>query len=194
MTVQNATQNHEYSVYYLKKYNIWYRKYFPVDVPFKFIARAMCRGKILDVGCGPGRYLSFLGNRITGVDYNWDFVYYARNKRYRVFHTSEFFGRRMEYFDTLLFAHILEHMSMEDGIDLINNYLPYLKFNGRIIIIVPHGYCYKNDPTHVLYYDRNKIEELAFKLNFKNGKTFYHPFPDWMSSFLVTDGIYILSK
>lgn len=70
--------------------------------------------------------------------------------------------------------------------------MPFLKKEGRIVIIVPHGYCFKNDPTHILYYDKNKVEELASNINFRLITSFYHPFPDWLSKWLITDGIYIL--
>jgi SAM-dependent methyltransferase len=59
MNTKNSTKSKDYADYYLKKFNIWYRKVLPVDVPFSFIAKRACCGKILDIGCGPGRYLKF---------------------------------------------------------------------------------------------------------------------------------------
>lgn len=194
MLNSNSTSNHEYTKYYLGKYNIWYRRLFPIDIPFKFIAKSCCRGKILDIGCGPGRYLSFFKDKAIGVDHNKDFVAYTRERGFKTFYSKDFLADNKEVFDTLLFSHILEHMNLEEGVALVKTYLPFLKKYGRIVIIVPHGYCFRNDPTHVLYYDKNKVEELAYALNYKIKKKFYHPFPDWLSRYLITDGIYILEK
>ena len=189
------TNTHQYTKYYMKKYNIWYRKLFPVDIPFKFIAKACCKGRILDVGCGPGRYLAFFKNDAVGVDHNKDFVAYAQNQGFNSYFSEDFLKKGIQVkFDTLLFSHILEHMNLQEGIKLINTYLPYLKKNGRIVIIVPHGYCFENDPTHVLYYDFNRVEELASKIHYRIKRNFYHPFPDWLSKWLITDGIYILKQ
>lgn len=190
----NSTSNHEYTEYYLKKYNIWYRRLFPIDIPFKFIAKSCCRGKILDIGCGPGRYLSFFPDRAVGVDHNKDFVEYTRERGFHTFYSKDFLDTNKEEFDTLLFSHILEHMNFQEGITLIKTYLPFLRKEGRIVIIVPHGYCFKNDPTHILYYDKYKIDELAFNINLKVTKSFYHPFPDFLSKWFITDGIYILKQ
>ena len=190
-----STNSNEYTKYYLKKFNIWYRRLFPIDIPFKFIAKACCKGKILDIGCGPGRYLAFFKDKAIGVDHNRDFIEYTRNRGFKTYLTEDFFKANIqEKFDTLLFSHILEHMNFQEGIKLIKRYLPYLKNQGRIVIIVPHGYCYNNDPTHVLYYDKKKIEELAYCLNYKLIKNFYHPFPDYLSKWFITDGIYILKR
>lgn len=99
-----------------------------------------------------------------------------------------------EKFDTLLFSHILEHMNFQDGISLIKTYLPFLNNSGRLVIIVPHGFCFKNAPTHILYYEINKVKELATNIKFLVTKSFYHHFPDFLSQWLITDGIYILKK
>lgn len=190
----NNTNTKEYTRYYLKKFNIWYRRFFPVDIPFKFIAKSCCRGKILDIGCGPGRYLAFFPERATGIDHNIDFINYTRKRGFTSFHTSELDKIKEQKYDTLLFSHILEHMPMNIGENLIKQYINFLKNNGRIVIVVPHGCCYKNDPTHVLYYGPEQINQLSQRIGFHLKKSFYNPFPDFLSNFLITDGIYILER
>lgn len=192
MTTNISTNSKEYTKYYLNKFNIWYRRLFPVDIPFKYIAKSCCKGKILDIGCGPGRYLAFFPDRAIGVDHNMDFIEYTHKRGFTSYHTSELHNIENQKFDTLLFAHILEHMCMYDGETLINTYIKYLNKNGRIIIIVPHGYCYNNDPTHVLYYGPEQVEMLSNRIGFHIRKSFYHPFPDFLSKYFITDGIYIL--
>jgi len=98
MNTKNSTKSKDYADYYLKKFNIWYRKVLPVDVPFSFIAKRACCGKILDIGCGPGRYLKFFKNAV-GVDHNKIFIEYAKKNGFEAYLINEFKHK----FDSLLF-------------------------------------------------------------------------------------------
>lgn len=193
MNTKNSTKSKDYADYYLKKFNIWYRKVLPVDVPFSFIAKRACCGKILDIGCGPGRYLKFFKNAV-GVDHNKIFIEYAKKNGFEAYLINEFKHKFDSLlFDTLLFSHILEHMNFENAILLIKEYLPYLNKNGRIVIVLPDGKSYQNDPTHVLNFTPVEVKLLAKELGLTFKKVFYHPFPKAFGKWLVNDAIYILN-
>jgi len=190
------TSTREYAEYYLKKYHIWWRFWTPLEVPFKYFAKCLCKGKTLDVGCGPGRYLSFLSNA-TGIDHNPCFVGYARDRGFDVYSNEDFekdFDHHLNEFDTLLFSHILEHMEFHLACKFVEKYLPTLKKDGRIVIIVPHGICYHNDPSHICYLDCKMIKELASVNNLNLIKEMYHPFPEWLSRWIVNDAAFILKQ
>jgi SAM-dependent methyltransferase len=189
------TASKEYSDYYLQKYAKWWRFLSPVEIPFKFFARCLCKGKTLDVGCGPGRYLSFLPDA-TGIDHNPEFIFYARRRGFKVFLSQEFdedFDKSLQRFDTLLFSHILEHMEFQQACEFVKKYLPTLKPGGKVIIIVPDGISFKNDPSHRCYFDCNLIKKLASANSLHLQKAMYHPFPKYMSRWLVNDAAYKLS-
>lgn len=193
MNTENSTNSKDYADYYLKKFNIWYRRFLPIDVPFNFVAKMACFGKILDIGCGPGRYLKFFKNAV-GIDHNNLFIEYAKENGFEAYLNSEFKEKfNYFFFDTLLFSHILEHMNFEQAILLVKEYLPYLKKNGRIVIVLPDGRSYYNDPTHVLNFTPVEVKLLAKALDLTYKKVFYHPFPKFFGKWLVNDAIYILN-
>lgn len=189
----NKTQDTDYYRYYLDKYNVWWRFLLPWEVPFKYMARKICKGRVLDVGCGPGRYLSFLADAI-GIDHNPEMVNFARSRGFMAYTSDEFAGEKnftQGSFDTILFAHVIEHMSFSEACNLISAYRSYLKPNGRIVLVVPQGRAYRNDHTHVCYFDDQAINKLAEKLQLHLTRTLHHPFPRQLSEWISNDAIYI---
>jgi hypothetical protein len=69
-------------------------------------------------------------------------------------------------FDTLLIAHVLEHMDARAGEALLGGYLPFLRPGGGVVMICPHAKGYASDATHVKYYDVADLERLARGLGF----------------------------
>ncbi len=190
----NATNTKAYAEYYLKKYNALYRKLLPVDVVFHYIANILCKGRVLDVGCGPGRYLKFFKDAL-GVDHNKYLVKYAQAQGLNALLPNEFTCKypKEPAFDTLLFSHILEHMPIEDSISLIQGYLPYLEKKGRVVVILPHGKSFYNDPTHLVDFKMSHMKTLAAQLNMVLLRQIYYPFPKFFSKYLVNDVIYVLA-
>ncbi|MGH7759140.1 MAG: class I SAM-dependent methyltransferase [Candidatus Dormibacteria bacterium] len=86
--------------------------------------------EVLEVGCGLRRNLLHLEPRGVGVDHNPTSVHICRERGLVAFHTGEF--GRSEYaqsgrFDGLLAAHLIEHMPRDDAVELLGEYLQYLK-------------------------------------------------------------------
>lgn len=190
----NATDNKAYAEYYLKKHGALYRKLLPVDVPFHYIAKVLCKGRVLDLGCGPGRYLKFFKDAI-GVDHNKYLVQYAQAQGLNALQTQDFLQLfpKGPAFDTMLCSHVLEHMPILDAIDLLKTYLPYLKKQGRLVVILPHGKSYKNDPTHVVDFKMSHMQMVAKELNMLLLRQIFYPFPKFFSKYLVNDVIYVLA-
>lgn len=126
----------------------------PVQAPYRAHVRRVCPGSVLDVGCGIGRNLDHLGQRAVGVDHNAVSVQVARRRGLRAHLSAEFAASsdgRLAGYDTLLVAHVLEHLSEADGHRLLNAYLPYLRPGGRVVLICPQERGYGSDPTHVRF-------------------------------------------
>jgi 2-polyprenyl-3-methyl-5-hydroxy-6-metoxy-1,4-benzoquinol methylase len=132
-----------------------------VQAPYRRHIRRVVEGRVLDVGCGIGRNLLHLDGNGVGVDINPHSVESARRSGLTA-HTADDFAACAdavrEGYDTLLFAHVLEHMPHEQASVLLGEYLTYLRPGGRVVIIVPQEAGFRSDPTHVHFFD---LAELA---------------------------------
>lgn len=159
---------------------VWWKKILPVQLPYKLNLRSLKPGYCLDVGCGLGRNLAHLNGNGVGIDHNEYFVKTAKNKGYTVFTPDEFIKSdfAMSYsFDSLLFSHIIEHLDLEEAVEIINQYIKYLKQDGKIIIITPQERGYNSDPSHKLFFDFSKLKMLLSKLDCSVLKEYSFPFP-----------------
>ena len=152
-----------------------------VQAPYAWNARRVCRGRTLDVGCGIGRNLAHLGDRAVGVDHNATSVEVARERGYRA-HTADAFASSEDAapgsYDTLLFAHVLEHMFRRDGVDLVRSYLPYLREDGgRVVAICPQEAGYRSDGSHVEFLDPAALRALLAEVGFTTVESRSFPFP-----------------
>ena len=80
-------------------------------------------------------------------------------------------------FDSLLFAHVLEHMDQAAGIGLVRAYLPYLRQGGRLCVITPQERGYRSDATHVQFVDFDRIHALLDEIEMTVEREFSFPLP-----------------
>jgi 2-polyprenyl-3-methyl-5-hydroxy-6-metoxy-1,4-benzoquinol methylase len=137
-----------------------------VPNPYGWKVRRIATGRVLDVGCGIGRCLDFVRPRGVGVDPNETAVEVCRTKGHQAFTPDEFFAAHTDHapeqqFDSLLCAHVLEHLDEATGVDLIRTYLPYLGANGRVVLITPQERGQRSDATHVRFMDVAELTRLA---------------------------------
>lgn len=153
--------------------------------------------KILDVGCGVGTFAfhcAKAGGRTFGIDYSSESIRvanelcakFAVNDR-----TSFFLGSAMrlpfqnEYFDKIVAADFIEHITAEEKKELLKEMYRVLKPNGLIVIFTPNGtrekignfywrirnkLFYDEIPTAELHYgltNRSEFEKMCRKNNFK---------------------------
>ncbi len=127
-----------------------------VQLPYQWNLRRLGLGRTLDVGCGIGRNLRSLPVGSLGVDHNEEAVRRARGRDLEACTVAEFHAlpvERRSGFDSLLLAHVVEHMTEEDADALLTEYLPCLVPDGRVVLITPQEAGYRTDPTHVRYVD-----------------------------------------
>jgi 2-polyprenyl-3-methyl-5-hydroxy-6-metoxy-1,4-benzoquinol methylase len=157
--------------------------------PYRWNIRRLCSGVVLDVGCGIGRNLRYLDRPdAVGVDHNKSSVAHTKSLGYNAYETSEYKsleGKLKKSFDSLLISHVLEHLSYEGATQLVSGYLPAIKDGGKIVIICPQQRGYASDSTHVTYFDRSLLNQIAAQVNGTNIQYKSFPFPPWMGKFFI---------
>lgn len=158
----------------------WWKQALDVQRPYRWHLRRLGLGFTLDLGCGIGRNLGHLGGQGVGVDHNADAVARCRAAGLTAFLPAEFSAS--EYaapgrFDSLLCAHVLEHMPRTAAANLLAGYLPFVRPRGRVVLIVPQEAGQRTDPTHVTFFNHGELFRLAREVNLDVERTYSFPFP-----------------
>jgi SAM-dependent methyltransferase len=175
-----ATSGHEYASRLRRLEEARWRRLLNVQAPYRWNIRRLGLGRTLDVGCGLGRNLGHLDGNGVGVDHNAESVAIAQSRGLRAFTPEAFLASDEAVpgsFDSLLLAHVLEHLSFDDGLALVRRYLPFLVERGRVCFITPQEAGYRTDPTHVRFVDFEKLRELSEALALGISQQTSFPFP-----------------
>jgi SAM-dependent methyltransferase len=166
---------------HLEQFDRGWRRLLDVQRPYRWNVRRLGLGFVLDVGCGVGRNLKHLGSAAgVGVDHSANAVAKARSRGLTAFTPEEFRSSsyaRAGAFDSLLLAHVLEHMSFTSAVELVKENLPFVRPGGKAVFIVPQAAGYRRDPTHVEYFDGAKLAAVAHACGLEPEKPFSFPFP-----------------
>ena len=158
----------------------WWKRLLRVQAPYAWNLRRMKLGFFLDIGCGIGRNLSHVNGHGVGIDHNSHSVHYCREAGLEAYTTSAFKelpSERRTGFDSLLFAHLMEHLDKGGAKALLKEYLPCVKKGGRVLIITPQERGFESDPTHVEFMDFATIASMAKDLGLEVERQFSFPFP-----------------
>lgn len=163
--------------------SVWWKRLFRVQAIYRRNIRRLQPGFTLDVGCGIGRNLGHLDGHGVGVDHNEAAIAEARRRGYIAF-TSDEFGTspyaEAGRFDSLLLAHVVEHMRYPEAVDLVNLYLPYLAAAGSVIFICPQESGFRSDPTHVEFADFDVLKRLSEEVGIAVSRAYSYPFPRFL--------------
>ncbi len=152
-----------------------------VQAPYRWNLRRMSLGRTLDVGCGIGRNLLNLPDGV-GVDHNATAVEVARSRglvAYTVEELATAPDAKPGSFDSMLLAHVVEHMTEPEGVSLVRGYLPYLRPGGRVVCITPQERGWTTDATHVRFVGYPELDALAAALGLTVERRGSFPFPRW---------------
>jgi len=182
----NTTAGKDYTSSLLNRQSVWWKRWLDVQAPYRWHVNHLQPGFVLDVGCGIGRNLLHLKGHGIGVDHNISSVTLCRQRGLIAFTLAEFetSGYNMAgRFDSILLAHVAEHMTRWELSKLIKQYLHLLKPGGRFIIITPQEAGYQSDNTHVEFMDFSKIEAVLNDFDLPIYKQYSFPFPRLVGKF-----------
>ncbi|MEK6303878.1 MAG: class I SAM-dependent methyltransferase [Acidobacteriota bacterium] len=180
MAVKPATTDAEYTARLSSLGGVWWKRALDVQAPYRWNLRRLELGFTLDIGCGLGRNLKHLGGRGVGIDHNRASIEFARARGLDAYVPDEFeltkFNRPGS-FDSLLLAHVVEHMTEQDAVGLLQRYERLLKPNGRVVLITPQQRGFDSDPTHVHFTDFEALRRIAKRCGLATLKQYSFPLP-----------------
>jgi 2-polyprenyl-3-methyl-5-hydroxy-6-metoxy-1,4-benzoquinol methylase len=179
MNIQ-STQEPCYTMQLIKEQKVWWKSCLDVQFFSRWNLNRLNPGFVLDIGCGIGRNLINLKGNGVGIDHNFNSVQFVRKLGYKAFMPDEFqksIFNTTGRFDTIIVAHVFEHMKKNEAVELLKRYEYLLKQGGKIIIITPQEAGYKKDPTHIEFMDFVKLRYIMKELKFEILKEYSFPFP-----------------
>lgn len=159
-----GTESAAYAERLVKRSSAWWKRVLPVQAPYRWNLRRQRLGRTLDVGCGIGRNLGVLAHGSVGIDHNGASISMARAAGYEAYTTDEWRATgpcAPGTFDAMLLAHVVEHMSRSAALQLLRDYLPYIRPGGRVMFVCPQERGYASDPTHESWTSGADLESLA---------------------------------
>lgn len=136
------------------------------DDPLRFGAIAkLCRGNVLDIGCGTGDLSHYILSPYLGIDVSDVAIKMARENgrsdaEFEVADLTIGKLNLVEKFDTIVMAQFLEHIPA-DEFD-INNIIERVADGGRIVVSVPNGNRIP-DKNHVQEFTIPKLRKMFSK-------------------------------
>lgn len=192
-----STQTADYAFRLARLQGAGLRRWIDVQAPYRYHLRRLALGFTLDIGAGIGRNLLHLGKEGVGVDHNEEGVRQMK-ERGLVAYTPAGFSEspyaRAGRFDSLLLAHVIEHMTIEEAKSLIAHYLPFLKKGGQVVLITPQPAGFRSDPTHTTFIDGAASAELLKGQGLAIRKNYSFPFPRWVGHFFPHNEFVVVAE
>ena len=164
---------------------LWWKRVLDVQRPYRWNLRRLGLGRTLEVGCGVGRNLKSLQAGSVGIDHNPQCVEAAKSQGLAAYTPEEFFcsPNSSEQFDSLLLAHVLEHVAAPEADALLGTYLSFLRPGGQVVMITPQEAGYRSDPTHVRFVDFHGLRVHAEHVGVAVSRIYSFPFPRWVGRY-----------
>lgn len=157
-----------------------WKRLFDVQAPYRWNIRRLELGFTLDVGCGIGRNLLHLDGYGVGVDHNPESVAQANARGCLAFTPDGFAASEYAQpgrFDSLLLAHVVEHMTSIEASMLVREQLEFVRPGGYVVLIAPQEAGYRTDSTHVEFMDFESLEAILFDAGAAPERSYSFPFP-----------------
>lgn len=193
-----ATDAREYADRLVRLQRAPWKRWLQVQAPFRWNLRRLRPGVTLEVGCGIGRNLRYLDEGSVGVDTNEHCVRLSRDEGLTAFTPEDFEASPGACpsggFDTLLLAHVVEHMTGQEASALVRRYAPYVRRDGRLILLAPQEAGFSSDPTHVQMMDVEALTRIARAGGFEPERCLSFPFPRWVGRFFVFNEFVVVAR
>jgi 2-polyprenyl-3-methyl-5-hydroxy-6-metoxy-1,4-benzoquinol methylase len=167
------------------------------QAPYRWNIRRLNLGFTLDVGCGIGRNLRYLDGNGVGVDHNATSVGVAREAGLTAFTPEEFLASphaRPGGFDSMLLAHVLEHLAEDEVRGFVGGYLPYIRSGGSVVFITPQERGYASDATHVRFVGFTESTALAVEFGLTVARRYSFPLPRIAGRAFVYNEFVVVSR
>lgn len=192
-----STKDKEYADYIITAQNTGWKSWLDVQLPYRKKLQKLDLGKTLDVGCGIGRNLKALPASSVGIDHNKYSINYLVKEGFIAYTVGDF--KKSEHskvatYDSLLFAHIIEHLTVKESKDMIRNYLKYLKKGGQVVIICPQKKGFSKDSTHITLHDRESIARLLSGLGLKILTKHSFPLPEYFGGIFAPNEYWVVGQ
>lgn len=147
----------------------FYRKY--------WLYPRLCRhlkGRVLDIGCGIGDFLSFRSGTV-GTDINPQVINWCQAKGHNaVLMESTVIPFEDNVFTGVLLDNVLEHIP--DPVRILSEIRRVLCLGGQLVVGVPGRKGYDSDPDHRIFYDDTTLLSTIQMAGFSSRTLFYMPF------------------
>ena len=178
----SGTRGEDYTRRLTRKSGVPWKRWLDVQAPYRWNLRRHDLGVTLDVGCGVGRNLASLPKGSVGVDHNATSVAVAQSRGLNAMTVQEWDTLALEHvatFDSILIAHVLEHLATSGAPALVRHYLPALRPGGKVLMICPQERRYSSDSTHISWTTGSDLEEIARTCGLTPRPWRSFPFPRW---------------
>ena len=175
----------------------WWKRYVDVQWPYRRHLQKLHPGFVLDVGCGMGRNLFHCNGNAIGIDIDPESLAHCRANGFTVYTPEEFAATPQATgtaFDTLLFSHVLEHMTGREAEELVAKYVPRLKHGGRAIFITPQEAGYHFNPTHIEFVDLERLAQIARSAGLDVTDQYSFPFARALGRFFRYNEFVVLAR
>jgi len=173
-----ATDGAAYAEHLTNLQRAWWKRVLPVQAPYHAFLRRQRLGATIDVGCGAGRLLEALAPGSVGVDHNEVLVGACRARGLHVTTADRFVVSVAPHsFDSLLCAHVLEHLDHESGVSLLRTYGRFVRAGGKAVLVTPQERGQRSDPTHVRLVDFDAAAALCEAAGLHVERQRSYPFP-----------------
>jgi SAM-dependent methyltransferase len=193
-----STIGEDYAQRLLRLQNAPWKRLLRVQAVFRWNLRRLEPGFTLEIGCGIGRNLEHLRGQSVGVDTNEHCVRAARARGLVAFTPGEFRAtpeyNRPSRFDTILLAHVAEHMHESEAVALLGEYLGLLRPGGRLVLIAPQEAGFLSDATHVELMDFTRLQRISTRLGLAPERAYSFPFPRWAGRWFTYNEFVVVSR
>jgi hypothetical protein len=144
-----------------------------------------------------GRNLQHLGGNGVGIDHNADFVRYCRRIGLTAYTPEEFAASTDAVdgaFDSLMLAHVVEHISGEVTDTIMSTYLRYVRPGGYAHFMAPQEVGYRSDPTHIRFIDFDDLHALAARHGLSVERSYSFPFPRRVGRVFIYNEFNVLAR
>lgn len=175
-----STEGIDYADRLRTKSTVWWKRVLNVQAPYRARIRSYNLGRTLEIGCGIGRLLVALPFGSVGIDHNPHSIADCRRLGLEAYTTEDFLAShraRDNEFDSMMLAHVLEHMTLDEGRDLLAEYLRFIRPGGKVLLICPQQKGYTTDHTHVQYLSGETMMVVARRAGLQTTKASSFPLP-----------------